>query len=44
MVSKSNVLSIGTSDSAQADKLLEFMRSCVAKADQKSQRMLPLNS
>ncbi|KAK5789776.1 hypothetical protein VI817_008899 [Penicillium citrinum] len=33
----SNVLSIGTTDSAQADKLLEFMRSCVAKADQKAQ-------
>ncbi|CEJ57923.1 hypothetical protein PMG11_06598 [Penicillium brasilianum] len=32
----SNVLSFGTTDSAQAEELLEFMRSCVEKVDQRT--------
>ncbi|KAF9893442.1 hypothetical protein FE257_010754 [Aspergillus nanangensis] len=31
-----NVLSIGTTDTAQADRLLEFVKSCVAKADKRA--------
>ncbi|GLB07548.1 hypothetical protein AtubIFM57258_002891 [Aspergillus tubingensis] len=33
----SNVLSIGTEDSAQAERLLDFMQTCVAKVDQRIQ-------
>ncbi|GES60115.1 alpha/beta-hydrolase [Aspergillus terreus] len=33
----SNVLSIGTTDSAQAEKLLEFVRSCVGKVEKREQ-------
>ncbi|KAF7623830.1 hypothetical protein AFLA_007552 [Aspergillus flavus NRRL3357] len=33
-----NVFSIGTADSAQGDRLLEFMQSCVAKIDQRIQQ------
>ncbi|KAJ5438131.1 alpha/beta-hydrolase [Penicillium daleae] len=40
----SNVLSIGTADSAQAEKLLEFMKSCVEKVDQRTQRTHSVDS
>lgn len=36
LIEKSNVLSFGTTDSAQAEELLEFMRSCVEKVDQRT--------
>ncbi|KAI2829223.1 hypothetical protein CBS147343_8545 [Aspergillus niger] len=39
----SNVLSIGTADSAQAERLLDFMQSCVAKVDQRIQRTLSVD-
>ncbi|KAE8308086.1 alpha/beta-hydrolase [Aspergillus transmontanensis] len=35
-----NVLSIGTTDTAQGQKLLEFMQSCLAKLDQRKQQAL----
>ncbi|PYH84592.1 alpha/beta-hydrolase [Aspergillus uvarum CBS 121591] len=34
----SNVLSIGTTDSAQAERLLEFINSCVERVDRRAKR------
>lgn len=40
----SNVLSIGTTDSAQAEKLLEFVRSCMEKVEKREQGIVCTNS
>ncbi|KAB8252749.1 alpha/beta-hydrolase [Aspergillus flavus] len=40
----SNVFSIGTADSAQGERLLEFMQSCVANIDQRIQRTISVIS
>lgn len=44
LTGKSNVLSIGTADSAQAERLLDFMKSCVEKVDQRIQRTQSVDS
>ncbi|GMF90463.1 unnamed protein product [Aspergillus oryzae] len=41
---QSNVFSIGTADSAQGERLLEFMQSCVANIDQRIQRTISVIS